>query len=91
MAHLVVEVDDGRHVAAASTTFGEVLERWLETKGASVEATTLASYRWIATTYVSPLLGATPLSASQRPRAGWQLRQPADCRSGSGVTGSAHR
>ena len=48
-------------MAAASATFGEVLERWLETKGASVEATTLASYRWIATTYVRPQLGATPL------------------------------
>ncbi len=32
MAHLVVEVDEGRHVAAAATTFGAVLERWLEVK-----------------------------------------------------------
>lgn len=61
MAHLVVEVDEGRHVAAASTTFGEVLERWLEVKAASVEATTLASYRWIASAYLTPHLGRTPL------------------------------
>jgi hypothetical protein len=31
-----------------------VLERWLEVKSATVEATTLASYRWIATNYLVP-------------------------------------
>lgn len=30
IARLVTEVDEGRHVAAASTRFGEVLDRWLE-------------------------------------------------------------
>lgn len=61
MTRLVVEVDDGRHVAAAATSVGEVLERWLEIKATVVEPTTLASYRWIATTYVVPLLGNVPL------------------------------
>lgn len=61
MARLVTEVDEGRHVAAASTRFGDVLDRWLEIKATVVEATTLASYRWIATTYVAPALGSLPL------------------------------
>jgi integrase len=61
MARLVVEVDEGRHVAAAATTFGAVLDRWLEVKSATVEATTLASYRWIATTYLVPRMANTPL------------------------------
>jgi integrase len=61
MARLVTEVDDGRHVAAASTRFGEVLERWLEIKATVVEPTTIASYRWIANTYVAPALGSLPL------------------------------
>ncbi len=61
MARLVTEVDEGRHVAAASTRFGEVLDRWLEIKATVVEPTTLASYRWIANTYVAPALGSLPL------------------------------
>ena len=61
MARLVTEVDEGRHVAAASTRFGEVLERWLEIKATVVEPTTLASYRWIADKYVRPALGSLPL------------------------------
>jgi hypothetical protein len=61
MARLVTEVDEGRHVAASSTRFGEVLDRWLEIKATVVEPTTLASYRWIATTYVVPALGSLPL------------------------------
>ena len=61
MARLVTEVDEGRHVAAASSRFGEVLDRWLEVKASVVEPTTLANYRWIAATYVVPRLGAVPL------------------------------
>lgn len=61
MARLVTEVDEGRHVAAASSRFGEVLDRWLEVKASVVEPTTLASYRWIADTYLVPRLGAVPL------------------------------
>lgn len=61
MARLVTEVDEGRHVAAGSSRFGEVLERWLEIKATVAEPTTLASYRWIAATYVAPRLGAVPL------------------------------
>jgi integrase len=61
MARLVTEVDEGRHVAAAASRFGDVLERWLEVKATVVEPTTLASYRWIATTYLSPRLGSLQL------------------------------
>lgn len=61
MARLVVEVDDGRHVPTRSTTFSEVLDRWLEVKATIVEPTTLTSYRWIATTYVEPALGGRTL------------------------------
>ena len=61
MARLVTEVDEGRHVAAAASRFGDVLERWLEVKATVVEPTTLASYRWIAATYVVPRLGSLPL------------------------------
>lgn len=61
MARLVTEVDEGRHVAAAASRFGDVLERWLEVKSSVVEPSTLASYRWIATSYVAPGLGSLPL------------------------------
>ena len=61
MARLVTEVDEGRHVAAAASRFGDVLERWLEVKATVVEPSTLANYRWLATTYVLPRLGSLPL------------------------------
>lgn len=61
LARLVTEVDEGRHVAAASSRFGDVLERWLEVKANVVESTTLANYRWIAVTYMAPRLGAVAL------------------------------
>jgi hypothetical protein len=41
LARLVVEVDDGRHVAAGPVTFGDLLDRWLDVKRLSVEPTTL--------------------------------------------------
>jgi integrase len=61
MARLVTEVDEGRHVAAAASRFGDVLERWLEVKATVVEPSTLANYRWLAATYVVPRLGSLPL------------------------------
>lgn len=57
MAHLVVEVDEGRHAASAPMTFGELLDRWVEVKRASVAPRTIESYEWIATKYLRPRLG----------------------------------
>ncbi|QYG95227.1 hypothetical protein HC251_24210 [Iamia sp. SCSIO 61187] len=41
MARLAVEVDEGRHAGAAPMTFGELLDRWLEVKRASVAPRTI--------------------------------------------------
>ena len=48
VARVVVEVDEGRYVAAAPMTFGELLERWLAVKRQHVEPTTVANYEWVA-------------------------------------------
>ncbi len=66
VARVVVEVDEGRHVATAALSFAELLDRWLDVKRRTVEASTLASYEWIARTYVRPALGARRV-ASLRP------------------------
>ncbi len=66
LARLVVEVDEGRHAAAAPLTFGELLDRWLEMKAQAVEPSTLASYQWIAQRYLRPALGSRKV-ASLRP------------------------
>ncbi len=58
LARVVVEVDEGRLVASAPLTFSELLDRWLDVKRRTVERSTLASYEWIARTYVRPALGA---------------------------------
>jgi len=63
MARLVVEVDDGRHAAAAPMTFGELLDRWLEVKRASVAPRTIESYEWIAAKYLRPRLGDRKLAS----------------------------
>lgn len=52
LARMVVEVDEGRHVAAAPMTFGELLDRWLDVKRRTVEPKTIDSYEWIAKAYV---------------------------------------
>jgi len=57
LARLVVEVDDGRHVASAPMTFGELLNRWLALKATTVEATTVEGYRWIVDRYARPTFG----------------------------------
>jgi integrase len=57
LARVVVEVDEGRHAAAAPMSFDELLDRWLDVKRRTVEANTMASYEWIARRYVRPALG----------------------------------
>lgn len=63
VARLLVEVDEGRHAAAAPMTFGELLDRWLEVKRASVAPRTIESYEWIATKYLWPRLGDRKLAS----------------------------
>lgn len=63
VARVVVEVDEGRHVASAPLTFGELLDRWLDVKRRTVEASTLASYEWIARRYVRPALGVRKVAS----------------------------
>lgn len=57
LARLVVEVDDGRHVASAPMTIGELLDRWLTLKATTVEASTVEGYRWVVERYVRPAFG----------------------------------
>lgn len=57
LARLVVEADEGRHVATRPVTFDELIDQWLAIKATQVEASTLGSYRWVAKTYVRPALG----------------------------------
>ena len=57
VSRVVVEVDEGRHVATEALTVHQLLDRWLEVKALAVEQSTLASYEWIARTYVRPALG----------------------------------
>jgi integrase len=57
VARVLVEVDEGRHTATAAMRLGQLLDRWLEVKALAVDPSTLASYEWIARTYVRPALG----------------------------------
>lgn len=57
LARLVVEVSEGRHVAAAPIPFGELLDRWLELKALTVAATTTEGYRFVTERYLRPRLG----------------------------------
>jgi integrase len=63
LSRLVVEVDEGRHAAAAPMTFGELLDRWLEVKRASIAPRTIESYEWVAGRYLRPRLGDRKLAA----------------------------
>lgn len=63
LARLLVEVDEGRHAAAAPLTFGELLDRWLEVKRLAVEPTTMSSYEWVAARYLRPALGERKVAA----------------------------
>jgi integrase len=57
LVRLVAEVDEGRHVASAPMTVGELLDRWLDRKAMTVEANTANGYRWITERYVRPAFG----------------------------------
>jgi integrase len=63
LSRLVVEVDEGRHAAAAPMTYGDLLDRWLTVKAQSVEPKTLESYEWIARKYLRPSLGDRKLAS----------------------------
>jgi integrase len=63
LARLVTEVDEGRHSASAAGTFGNLLDRWLETKAQSVDPSTIASYRWVTEKYIRPALGRARLAS----------------------------
>jgi integrase len=63
LARLVTEVDEGRHSASAAGTFGNLLDRWLETKAQSVDPATISNYRWVTEKYVRPGLGQARLAS----------------------------
>ena len=63
LARIVVEVDDGRHAAAAPVSVDELLDRWLEVKRRTVGARTVESYEWIARTYLRPVLGSRKITS----------------------------
>lgn len=63
LARLVTEVDEGRHSASAAGTFGDLLDRWLETKAQSVDPATIGNYRWVADKYIRPGLGRTRVAS----------------------------
>ena len=66
LSRLIVEVDEGRHAAAAPMKFDELLDRWLAVKEPNIEPSTIKNYRWLSSTYVRPALGPQKL-ASIRP------------------------
>ncbi len=53
----------GRHSASAAGTFGNLLDRWLETKAQSVDPATISNYQWVTEKYVRPGLGRTRLAS----------------------------
>jgi integrase len=63
LARLVTEVEEGRHSASAAGTFGNLLDRWLETKAQSVDPATISNYRWVTEKYVRPGLGRARLAS----------------------------
>ncbi len=68
LARLVVEVDDGRHVASAPMTFGELLDRWLALKATTVEPTSVEGYRWVVERYARPTFGDRKVDPDSRAR-----------------------
>jgi integrase len=63
LARLVTEVDEGRHSASAAGSFGDLLDRWLETKAQSVAPATIGNYRWVTAKYIRPGLGRARLAS----------------------------
>src|SRR6185437_15463164 len=43
--------------------FGNLLDRWLETKAQSVDPSTIGNYRWVADKYIRPGLGRARLAS----------------------------
>lgn len=60
---LLVEVDEGRHAAAAPERFEDLVERWLAVKRTAVEGRTVEGYEWVARRYVLPVLGARTVAS----------------------------
>jgi integrase len=60
LATLVSEVSTGRYVATP-TTFGELLDRWLDHVGDHLSPTTVREYRRLANKLLHPDLGSVPL------------------------------
>lgn len=57
LSRLLVEVDEGRHVASPTMTLDGLLDRWLDVKRQHVAPSTWINYEWVARTYVRPTLG----------------------------------
>lgn len=60
LARLVTEVEDGKHTSSGST-FGALLDVWLERQARRRELTTMREYRRIVETKLKPALGSKPL------------------------------
>jgi integrase len=61
LTKFLVEVGGGGH-ASQDTTVSELIKQWLELITPERSPTTARGYRWIVDTYVTPTLGAVPLS-----------------------------
>jgi integrase len=75
LSRLVVEVDGGRHAAAAPMQLGELLDRWLEVKRSSVAPRTIESYECARTVRICHTVVRQALEQARR----WGLiaRSPA--------------
>jgi integrase len=59
-ARLRTEVADGRHAGTRATTFGELLDRWIQWRtdnGKSISPRTVSDYRALIETKIKPVLG----------------------------------
>jgi len=63
LSRLLVEVDEGRHVASPTMTLDDLLDRWLHVKRQHVQPSTWVNYEWVARTYVRPALGDRTIGA----------------------------
>jgi integrase len=63
LSRLIVEIDEGRHAAAAPMKVDELLDRWLAVKEPNVEPSTIKNYQWLTTAYLRPALGSRKLAA----------------------------
>lgn len=63
LSRLLVEVDEGRHVASPSMTLDDMTARWLEVKRDTVVPRTWLNYEWAARTLILPSLGDRKIGA----------------------------